>query len=223
MVPSTAPFVAAVAVAGLVLAGCGEDVCTGASACPVGPSETPSQEHWRLTSSATLTLFNDTLDDRDDVPLRTSDVDLSLGGPEETCDTTTDAACEEIAVVLAMRLPTVEHKEPETGELRFVTKNPVITVFGTMSLDEGSSSENVYRAATLDVRTCSSLQSSPPDGPFRGQGHQVRWTSQFEFRAFREGAGGTLSFSGMPLTFTSNAESCEPFSLDLSGNLELER
>jgi len=213
----------ALAVAGLVLAGCGDDLCTSESACPAGPSETPSQEQWRLTGNVSLKLLNPKLNNLTDMQLEVGDLDFFAGGSAETCDTATAEACSQINVVLSMRLPILEHEDPETGELSFVTKDPDITVFGTMSLDPAYPNESVYRAETLDVRTCSRLQSSPPEGPFRGQGHQVQWASQIEFQASREGQGATLSFTGMPLTLTSNAESCEPFELSLSGDFELER
>jgi hypothetical protein len=170
-----------------------------------------------------LTVLNHELDQRLDVPLGIGAFDFFVGGPAETCDTMTGTACSEVDVVFSMRLPTIDHDDPATGELTFVTKKPEITVFGTMSLDAVQPDENVYRAATLDTRTCSSLQSSPPDGPFRGQGHQVRWASTIEFLASRVGEGATLSFTGLPLTLTSNEASCEPFTFDLSGALALER
>lgn len=214
---------AIVAVAGVLLTGCGDDLCTSASACPVGPSETPSQEDWRLAGDATLTLLNRKLGTHLEVPLDTRSFDFRAGGPDETCDTTTAAACSQVPVVLSMRLPTIEHDDPETGKLTFVTKDPEITVFGTMSLDLVDTDVNVYRAATLEARTCSSLQSSPPDGAFRDQGHQVHWTSQIELRVSRDGQSGTLSFMDMPLTLTSNEASCEPFEFYLSAELSLER
>ena len=212
---------ATLAVAGLLLAGCGDDRCTDESACPAGPSETPSQELWRINGNFSLTLV--TPKQRIDVPIRPRDLHFFVAGSAETCDTATSEACSEIDVELLMLLPTIDHDHPETGELVFVTKDPEITVFGTMSLDPAYTDESVYRAATLEARTCSELQSSPPDGPFRGQGHQVHWTSEIEFRVSREGEGATLSFTGMPLTLTDVVESCEPFEFSLTGNLALGR
>jgi hypothetical protein len=213
----------AVALAGLVLTGCGEDRCTSSSACPSKPTEIPSQEHWRLAYDNAVTIFNKTLDDRDDAVLVTDAFDLFASGPEDTCDTTTSAACSQIDVVFSMRLPTIVHKEPETGEPVFVTKDAELTVFGTLSLDSGSEDENVYGAAALDTRTCSRSQTLPPDGPFRAQGHEARWTPELEFRVSRTNGAAALTFAGMPLTLTGNDASCETFSFDVSGNLALER
>jgi hypothetical protein len=209
--------------AGFLLTGCGNDVCTDARGCPMGPSVTPTQEHWRLAGDVTLTLLNHVLDERSDVPLGVGAFDLFVGGPAETCDTTTAMACAEIDVVLSMRLPTINHRDPETGELSFVTLEPRVTVFGSMSLNAVLSEENVYGAETLEARTCSMQQSSPTDGPFRDQGDLVSWASAIEFLVSREGAGATLNFTGLPLTLTSNVASCEPFTLDLSGAVALER
>ena len=61
--------------------------------------------------------------------------------------------------------------EPETGELRFVTKEPGITVFGTMSLDAMQPGENVYRAGDARrAQLAAAYRLSPPDRPFRGPG-----------------------------------------------------
>ncbi len=214
---------AALASAGLLLTGCGEDLCTREQACPVGPSAIPSQEHWQLAIAGNLTLLDVQLSEEIKVPLGVGALDFSIGGPAETCDTTTSAPCSLIDVVLSMRLPSVEHNAPKTGKLTFATRDPEVTAFGTMALEDKYLDENVYRAATLDVRTCSSLQSSPPDGPFRGQGHQVPWESQLEFHAPRAPQSAILSFSHMPLTLTSPGASCEPFELLLSGSFQLER
>jgi len=214
---------AALEIAALVLTGCGEDVCTSGQACPVGPSVVPSQERWRVTSDATLTLLNTELNQELDVSLGAGALDFWVDGPADTCDTTTDAACSQIEVMLSMGLPSIDHDDPKTGKLTFATKDVEVTAFGTMALESMYPDENLYRAATLDVRTCSSLQSSPPDGPFRGQGHQVTWKSQIEFHASRGHESTILRFTHMPLTLTSNAASCEPFEFLLSGDFELER
>ncbi|HEY3253079.1 MAG TPA: hypothetical protein VGJ91_03990, partial [Polyangiaceae bacterium] len=163
------------------------------------------------------------LNDGVEAPLGPGTLDFLVEGPAETCDTTTSAACSQIDALLSMRLPSIDHDDPKTGKLTFVTKDPEVTAFGTMALDAMSPDESVYRAATLDVRACSSLQSSPPDGPFRGQGHQVSWKSQIEFHAARGSESAILSFTDMPLTLTSNAPSCEAFGFLLSGDLELQR